>query len=191
MPNYYDNWRAEDYECPVCKWHGDGAALKQGEVTGEYFELQCPRCSEVVTIVMNPTIEEALANWDKLSEADRHQVEAIEKQRDDFEANMMTESSILPEIWADSFTLSWDFDQAGLGSTTLIKHGDTVIFEEPVIYEGYERFIEVAEILRARYGPALRDLIPTEASKTYLYGDRLGSPGTVEEARKRIFSKND
>ncbi len=191
MPNYYDNWRAEDYECAVCKWHGDGAALKQGEVTGEYFELQCPRCSEVVTIVMNPTIEESRSNWDKLSEADRRQVEAIEKHRADFEADRLSESSILPDIGADSFTLSWDFHHAGFGSTTLIKHGDKVIFEEPAIYEGYERFIDVAEILRARYGPALRDLIPTEGSQMYLYGDRLGSPGTVEEARKRIFSRTD
>jgi hypothetical protein len=27
MPNYYDNWREEEFDCPVCKWHGPGSAL--------------------------------------------------------------------------------------------------------------------------------------------------------------------
>ncbi len=67
-------------------------------------------------------------------------------------------------------------------------HGDTIIFREPVIYEGYERFVEVARILRGRYGAALRDLVPTERSETYLYGDRLSAPQTVAEARRKIFS---
>jgi hypothetical protein len=190
MPNYYDNWKEEQFDCSSCKWHGVGSSLSQGELTGDYFELLCPLCAGVVTIVMNPTIEEARANWDKLSELERRQVEEIEELREEFEANMLTAATSLPEIEAESFTLFWDFDYAGLGSNTLIKYGDTIIFEEPVIYEGYERFSEVAELLRARYGTALRDLIPTEASKTYLYGDRLSSPEFVDDARKRIFLKN-
>jgi hypothetical protein len=71
---------------------------------------------------------------------------------------------------------------------TLIKHGKTVILREPAIYEGYERFIEVAKILRAHYGSALRDLVPTESSKTYLYGDNLSSLEIVSEARQKIFT---
>jgi hypothetical protein len=189
MHNYYDNWRTETHECPYCKWNGSGSSLSQGEVTGDYFELLCPACYGVVTIVMNPTTEESRANWEKLSDQERRQVEEIEQLRAEFESNKLTEASSLPEIDSDSFTLYWDFDYAGFDSDTLIKYGDTIIFREPVIYEGYERFIEVAQLLRARYGTALADLIPTDASKAYLYGDRLSSPGTVEDARKRIFSK--
>ena len=74
-------------------------------------------------------------------------------------------------------------------SETLIKYGDTIIFREPVVFEGYERFIEVAQVLRSRYGAALHDLVPTDRSSTYLYGDCLSSPRTVDEARERIFSK--
>jgi len=55
MPNYYDNWRTDEYDCPACKWHGPGSALSQGELTGDYFELLCPTCGEYVTLVMNPT----------------------------------------------------------------------------------------------------------------------------------------
>jgi hypothetical protein len=137
---------------------------------------------------MLPTIEESRANWDKLSEAERQQVEEMERLKDDFETSRLTQTSPLPEIESSSFILHWDFLHDGFDSKTLIRHGDTVIFTEPVIYEGYERFIEVAEILRAHYGPALRDLIPTDACETYLYGDRFSAPDMVEDARKRIFS---
>jgi len=43
-------------------------------------------------------------------------------------------------------------------------------------------------ILRERYGTALRDLVPTDSSKTYLYGDRMSAPETVAEAKRKIFS---
>jgi hypothetical protein len=59
------------------------------------------------------------------------------------------------------------------------------------LWEGYERFIEVAEILRKRYGTALRDLIPTPASELYLYGDELSSPRLIAQTRKRIFTDTE
>jgi len=159
MPNYYDNWRTDEYDCPACKWHGPGSALSQGELTGDYFELLCPTCGEYVTLVMNPTLEESRANWDKLSEDERKQVEVIERLQANFTDRKLREATQLPDIDSPSFILHWDFVHAGFDSETLIKHGETIIFREPVIYEGYERFIEVAKILRARYGPALRDLL--------------------------------
>jgi hypothetical protein len=61
------------------------------------------------------------------------------------------------------------------------------LFSEPAFYEGYERFIEVAEILHNRHGTAMRDLIPTAASKLYLYGDYSGSPAIVDAAREKTF----
>lgn len=188
MHNYYDNWRTDDFDCPSCKWHGTGSALSQGELAGDFFELLCPACGEYVTLVMLPTIEESRANWDKLSDVERKEVEVIENLRANFADRKLSDASQLPEIESPSFTLHWDFVHAGLDSETLIKHGDTIIFREPVIFEGYKRFIEVAKILRARYGAALHDLVPTDGSLIYLYGDVLRSPGIVEKARKRIFS---
>ena len=187
MPNYYDNWRTDEYDCPACKWHGVGNDLSIGEVTGDGFDLLCPACGKDVTFVMNPTLEESRANWDKLSEAERQQVELIERFRANFEDRKLTEASQLPDIEGTSFILHWDFVEAGLESETLLKHGNAIIFREPALYEGFERYIEVATILRARYGAALQDLVPTARSELYLYGDSLSSPDTVAEARKRIF----
>lgn len=188
MPNYYEDWRTDEFDCPACKWRGPGSALSQGALTLEYFELRCPGCDQYITLVMNPTVEESRANWNKLSDLDRQLVEVVEHRRADFEHRKLREPSQLPDIDSPSFTLDWDFSDDGTRRETLIKHGETTMFTEPAVYEGYERYIEVAEILRARYGRAIRDLVPTDRSGLYLYGDRLASLSIVAAARKRIFS---
>ena len=63
-----------------------------------------------------------------------------------------------------------------------------MIFVELAFYEGYERFIEIPEILYTRYGTALRALVRTKISELYLYGDESGSRGIIASARKRIFA---
>ena len=188
MRRYYDNWRDEEFDCPACKWHGPGHALSFGDYTWDRADLLCPACGEYITFVMHPTIEEARANWDKVSEWDRKNIEKAEAFRADFARRKLREATQLPDIAEPSFILHWDFADYGSSRETLIKHDDNVIFAEPALYEGYERFIQVAEILRTRYGAALRDLIPTSTSELYLYGDYFGSQAIVAEARKRIFS---
>jgi len=188
MRQYYDNWQTEEFECPKCKWHGLGSELVLGDYTWESAERLCPVCEECITIVLHPTTEESRANWDKVSPLDREQIERAEAFQTKFARRKLREPAQLPDIAEPSFILHWDFADDGSRRETLIKYSDDVIFAEPALYEGYERFIEVAEILRSRYGTALRDLIPTTASELYLYGDQLASPGIVAEARKRIFS---
>ena len=65
----------------------------------------------------------------------------------------------------------WDCEADEDYGRRLIKHGDAVIFSEPARYEEYRRFKEVAEILKAKYGDRIKDLVPTEGSKLNLYGD--------------------
>ena len=187
MPNYYDNWRDQEFDCHKCKWHGPGSALVLGDYNWESAERLCPVCEELITVVLHPTIEESRANWDKVSEWDRKLIEAAERRQINFARGKLREPSQLPDIPEDSFILHWDFAHDGSSGETLIKHGDNIIFAEPGFYEGYERFIEVAQILRTRYGAALRDLIPTNAGALYLYGDNSGSPAIIAAARERIF----
>lgn len=189
MRKYYDNWREEEFDCPKCKWHGPGSALVLGDYTWESAERLCPVCEECITVVLHPTIEESRANWDKVSEWDRKNIERAEARQVEFARRKLREPSQLPEIADPSFVLHWDFSDDGSRRETLIKRGDNVIFSEPALYEGYERFVEVAELLCSRYGAALRDLIPTKVSELYLYGDASDSDRTVAAARERIFGR--
>ena len=191
MLNYYDNWRDEEFDCPACKWHGLGSALSLGDYTWEYAERLCPVCEECITVVLHPTIADARANWDKVSEWDRKNIEAADAREADFERRKLREPSQLPDIPERSFVLHWEFADDGSRRETLIKHGDNVIFSEPAFYEGYERFIEVAEILHTRYAAALRDLVPTPVSELYLYGDASDSPrGCRSSARENLPSRS-
>ena len=187
MRKYYDNWQDEEFDCPACKWHGPGSVLVLGDYTLDSAERLCPTCEECITVVLHPTIEESRANWDKVSEWDRKNIETAEAFHAEFARRKLREPSQLPDIAETSFVLHWDIADHGSHKETLIKHADNIIFAEPALYEGYERFIEVAEILRSRYGAALRDLISTKGSELYLYGDNSGSPATVAAARKGIF----
>jgi hypothetical protein len=189
--NYYDDWKSAVLECSKCGWKG---TFEQGSVeyNDELMDSSCPRCdwlaAPMLAIVSYPTTEEFRANWGRLSDEEMRHVEAIERFHANFDARKLRDPSQLPNIESRSFVLHWDFFVAEPDRETLIKHGETVIFREPAIYEGYERFIEIAKILRARYGSALCDLIPTESSELYLYGERLSSPQTIAEVRKKMFS---
>jgi hypothetical protein len=187
LRKYYVNWQNEEFDCPHCKWHGPGSALVLGDYNYECAERLCPVCEECITVVLHPTFEEARANWDKVSEWDRKNIEAAEAFQAEFKQRKLRESSQLPDIHEPGFTLSWDNVAKGSHGETVIKHGEKVIFSEPALWEGYKRFVEVAEILRSRYGAALRDLIPTKGSELYLYGDASDSDRVVAAARKRIF----
>lgn len=188
---YYDDWKSAILECPRCGWKGK---FDQGSVEhyAELMDSSCPRCdcpdAPKLASVSYPTIEESRTNWAKLSDEERTQLEAIERFDANFAARKLRDPRQLPDIESPSFVLNWDCLGSEPDLETLIKHGETVIFREPAVFEGYERFIEVAKILRARYGSALCDLIPTHRSEMYLYGDRLSSPQTVDEARRTIFS---
>jgi hypothetical protein len=190
MLNYFDNWRHSEFDCPQCKWHGLGSELSHGEMYRDSSELLCPSCGGEITYLLFPTLREYRANWDKLSDATRELVERRERLETQFDREGLKDPSQLPNIDSAEFVLDWDWDFTGEESSdrrTLIKHGDEVIFSEPAFYEGYERFVQVAEILRRRYGRAVRDLRPTERSKPYLYGDRWSAPDIVDRARRRIF----
>jgi hypothetical protein len=82
-------------------------------------------------MVLHPTIEEARANWDKVAEWDRKNIEAAEAFRAAFERRKLRRLSELPDIPEPSFTRSWDFADKRSHRETLIRHGGNVIFAEP------------------------------------------------------------
>jgi hypothetical protein len=201
MISYFSNWKADAFTCPACGWAGVGGDLQVGEASNDLFELMCPQCDAYVTFVMNPTLEEYRANWDKVSELDKAMVERVEAFRREFGERKLDRERAkrqLPAIAGKAFTLAWDFESeddrtkpglSGARRETVIRLDGAAIFREPAMYEGYERFIEVAEILREAYGERVLDLVPTRASEVYLYGDKLSSPAIVAAARKRIFGE--
>jgi len=184
--NYYGNWKQESIGCPECGWHGVGDACARGELFPDMFELCCPACGKSLTAVLFPTIEESRQNGDKLGETDRLAIDYIEMRRADVSACSLKNADQLPDIEEKEFSLTWSVEGSDLVEDTVISLGDRCLWREPSGYENYWRFIEIAEMLKQRYGSRVKDLVPTRESELSLYGDRLSSPQMVEVARGKL-----
>ncbi len=88
----------------------------------------------------------------------------------------------LPELEGDALTLTWDQIEAH----SLISHGDKIIWRERTGWEVYDRFEEITEILRHKYGRRLVDIVPTERSLYALYGDSTRASFHVASARQSL-----
>jgi hypothetical protein len=184
---WHDEWKSSAFRCESCDWTGRGDALSRGEMYESLMEFDCPSCFTRLLLVSFPTLEESRANRDKLGSEERRQVEAIEDFRAQFEREKLKGVDDLPDVSELSFVFHWDFSPDDADARTLIRLGDRIIFNEPALYEGGGRFEEVAKILKAKYGSRLKDLVPTEESEMYLYGDNT-PPGAIDAIRRRLFS---
>ena len=184
--NYY-TYKDLQYRCKHCDWQGLGRDLELGEEFDQLVELDCPACHTKVSFVMYPSLADMSNNWDKLSDDEKMQVAKIESEQARFEALCLKSPEQLPDIDELFFTLDWDFDDEMI----LLRYGKKEIFKEPAVYEGYERFEEVARILKARYGNALLDMAPSQNSEVYLYGDSLTAADRIANFRKDFFGTAD
>jgi len=141
----------------------------------------------MLAIVSYPTLEETEANFDRLSEQEKAELAQRKQFVSSFESSCLKTLDQLPDLSEAQITLSWDFSGEEAGDAqTVIRHGDQVVWSEPAIWEGYERFEEIIAMLKQKYGERLVDVVPTTASELYLYGDRLSASGFVEKVRLTI-----
>ena len=154
----------------------------------ELMDSSCPKCDSahapMLAIVNYPTLEELRSSGDP---ADVFQAGVIEQFRKTFEAQKLKSSDQLPDLDAPSFALVWDFVQAHDERRTVLRYGNRVLFSEPAVWEGYQRFEEVCKIVRDKYGSRVTDLVPTRVSKLYLLGDVMSAPEFVTKARREVF----
>jgi ankyrin repeat protein len=88
----------------------------------------------------------------------------------------------LPELEGDALTLTWDQVEAD----SIISHKDQLIWRERTGWEVYDRFEEITEVLRHKYGRRLVDIVPTERSLYALYGDSSRASFHVASARQSL-----
>lgn len=182
MTCHDDDRKDETQTCRACGWQGVGRDLTPGEALADLFEACCPNCGEKVPIVSCPTIEESRHHRDKVSPADRIAVELAKLRRRDSERRQWRTTEQLPDLKGHDPILVRDRD----GRDHVIGYGAPVLWREPGYYEDCGRFAVVAEILYAKYGPRLQDLVPTRTSYDSLYGDRIGAPARIEKFRERL-----
>jgi len=93
----------------------------------------------------------------------------------------------LPDLKGSALRLTWDLVTGGSKQfDTVIRHGKREVWREPSLYEGYQRFQDIVDILKVKYGSRLSDVVPTDASALYLYGDSISSIDFVRQIRESL-----
>jgi hypothetical protein len=95
---------------------------------------------------------------------------------------LLTAPDQLPDLPGETLILTWD--QIDADSTVL--QGDRVLWRERTGWDVYERFEEIAGILKQRYGKRLVDIVPTPRSLYALYGDSTAANFHVAFVRQSL-----
>lgn len=186
---YFQDWKTEIFTCPVCGWRG---TFEEGsvEIYEELMDSSCPDCewfdAPMLAIVSWPTIQECEDNRDKMEAID---IMALDMRKDflaKFESMRLKSPDELPDLAGSEITITWDIAGEEPGGYTVLIHEGKEIWREPAVYEGYERFGEVVDLLKEKYGSRLIDVEPTKRSELYLYGDCIGSMRAVKSRREGI-----
>jgi hypothetical protein len=173
--------------CPACGWSGTGAGHE--ELHAELLDVRCPDCDQMLLIVPYPTAEETRAAAAAGNEAAAAELEDVEKREAFLERageSALTDPAQLPDLPGDNLTIHWDLERREGDRWTVLRHEETVLWQEIAFYEGYERFVEVVELLKRRYGNRLSEVRPTERSEDWLYGDKLSAPQMVADLNAEL-----
>ena len=185
--NDYYGWRNSTLTCGACGWSGLGKETSLSESFTDGAEYQCPRCAVDFGFVVFPTLAEA-ATDPRADPFDRDAARLAMSRHEQFERTKLKSPQQLPDLDPSPTTLAWDevATEGQSAESVVILHEDLEIWREQSFYENYERFGQVAALLKDKYGSTLVDLIPTKRSWMYLYGDRLSAPGFVDRVRENM-----
>ena len=186
--DYYDDWQSEPVCCPTCGWTGTFESGKV-EFSRDLADGSCPRCdvdSPILVTVRFPTPQESEPAPEQFTEAQWALYLQRKKWWERFERLRLAAPEQLPDIAGDELILTWDLVGDGGEQWTEISCGPQPVWREPAVWEGYARFIEIAQILHQRYGHRIKDLAPTQRSRLFLLGDQIRAIRLVAEARRDL-----
>jgi DNA-directed RNA polymerase subunit RPC12/RpoP len=182
----YLEWKDNQISCPACNWTGCGRETRAGELFADGAEFHCPECGEYFRFILWPTTQETLSS-PLADSGERIAALRIEHRWGRFDREKLRGPEQLPTLEADTVVVRWDVHRGDDGEEYIVLASDECeIWRELAWFEGYERFVEIANILQQRYGTRLADIVPTEQSEYYLYGDSMHASSVIESARKSL-----
>jgi hypothetical protein len=184
MTIYYEGWQEKEYSCGNCDWKGNGGVSNRGLFYRKmYLELYCPGCGSFLDLIIFPDSAGCGEDSKALAEEQKRVLKEQEEQMSRYRAQCLQSPDQLPELEDEDFVLLWD----QVEGDTQIRKGDSIIWSEPLAYEGFDRYERIALILKEKYGSRVRDLQPTDRSMLFLYGDFASSLDFVKKVRKELF----
>lgn len=167
------------------------------EVTAWEQTSESPSVADETSASLRISVGEHLSSvWERFDELQtsnrlvriRTRMQQLAKQRSTMpapaEAVPLLSPRQLPELAGETLILTWDQSEAD----SIVRYGGTIVWRETTGWEVYERFEEIAIILKHAYGRRLIDLVPTQRSLYALYGDSARAYAHVSSARQALAS---
>ena len=184
---YFDARAAQAFGCS-CGWKGpfDELAI---EPFAELCEAWCPRCETMIALVSYLTpadVRRAATRGDAEARQDLRDLEAAEAFSRRYKALALAAADQLPELEGDELRFAWVvFERDGQSFVSLQQMpSGREIWRELEAWENWEHFLEVRELLRARYGSRYRGLAVHPHAWLYLGGDSMAGLLAVKDAVK-------
>ncbi|MDR0811634.1 MAG: hypothetical protein LBN23_05120 [Paludibacter sp.] len=178
-------YKEETFTCSGgCGWTGLGSEIKLGEmVDHSCCEAHCPKCGNILPdLLLFPTLEEQMefgSESEKISANERKQF--LEKLWS-FELKNISQ---LPDLQGDLLTFVLTEVEEEDGNFIVITESERFVWKEMLSYEYYDRFIELGELLKQKYGARMIDFVPP-VNSFHLYGDKCSASGKIENFRKNL-----
>jgi hypothetical protein len=177
---YYSDWQHETFICSECGWTGTVGFgdLEAGDVAAI---IECPKCYRSLGVVLYPNLQdtkEAAAQGNeeaiKALPGFEARVERNWELLDRFKQEKIQSADQLPNLEGESLAFGWDFVKGEDGEFyQVIRVGDAEVWRELAFFNNMQRFEEVKEVLKAKYGTRFKSLTPTPASIEWLSGDNF------------------
>jgi hypothetical protein len=91
-----------------------------------------------------------------------------------FEQQKIMRGDQLPELAGDGLEFIWDCTEMDGETYQIIQLGNAEIWRELAFFENIDRFNQVKELLRTKYGGRFKSLTPSRDSLEWLCGDNAG-----------------
>ena len=175
---YYSDWQHEAFTCAQCGWTGTVGFedLEAGDVAAI---IECPKCYKSLGVVLFPNLQEtkeaAAQGNEKAIQAlpgFEMRVERNWELLEKFDQKKIRSADQLPNLDGASLEFQWDFVKGEDGEWyQSIRLRDVEVWRELAFFNNLQRFEEVKELLKAKYGTRFESLTPTLASIEWLSGD--------------------
>lgn len=161
-------------ECAVCGWKGTTkqAELKMPDET--VAELDCPKCQNynialIENVIYPQEMRERAAAGDPWCQT-------YETNQAEIAASLLKSSDKLPDLpGTEKLDFIWDHEGGDANPTVVIHLKDgTVVWKERAYFGGKDRFKEVTELFKRKYGERFGTLevnFHNYGAGIYYYGD--------------------
>jgi hypothetical protein len=171
---YFSDYKTRDFKCE-CGWRG-----RHGELVEKTFGTvgwYCPTCGRGLLYVVFPSddeIKKAAADGNPEARAMVPEVLDREHKEKEWMRQALTKRSQLPALDGDALEFVWDLVTEGGDNYYVLTVGSQLVWRERARVEDWERFNQVKQLLKKKYGRFAR-LMLTDTAEANLRGGYWGA----------------